>query len=340
MRLVLHAPNIHQGGGLVLLSELITVVPAKSFLILDVRIGIPLDKLKAFDVYFVKPTIWSRFKAEWKLKFTAGKSDKVLCFGNLPPLFSLKADVTLFLQNRFTIDNSVFLKGFSRRIRARITLERGWFLLRKKNVERFIVQSKSMQKIVRSVLGCDAKVLPFPKHISSVSQDVVSDNIKEIDFVYIATGEPYKNHEKLILAWVELAGCGIFPSLYLTVNKNTHPSLCSWIEEISLKHNLKLTNLGFVPREEILSLYQKATALIFPSLVESFGLPLVEADQLGLPIIASELDYVRDVVCPKETFNPESTISIVRAVRRFLCRPEPATPLLAAEEFIAKAISD
>lgn len=340
MRLVLHAPNIHQGGGLVLLSELIPAIPDKSFLVLDARLRISLDKLKNFDIYFVKPTIWGRFKAECKLKLITNNSDKVLCFGNLPPLFSLKADVTLFLQNRLTIDNRIFLKGFGRRVCARITLERCWFWLRQKNVKQFIVQSKSMQKIVRSVLNCEAKILPFPNSLSSVPEKDTLDNIKEVDFVYIATGEPYKNHEKLILAWVELGRCGIFPSLCLTVNRNTHPSLCDWIEEISLKHQLKITNLGSIPRLEVLSLYRKTKALIFPSLVESFGLPLVEAGQLGLPIIASELDFVRDVVSPKETFDPNSVVSIARAVRRFLCRSESAIPLLTSEEFIAQAILD
>jgi glycosyltransferase involved in cell wall biosynthesis len=339
MRLVLHAPNIHQGGGLVLLSELIPAIPDKSFLILDARLRIPLDSLKKFDIYIVKPTIWGRFKAECKLKLIAGNSDRVLCFGNLPPLFSLRADATLFLQNRLTIDKRYSLKGFGRRIFARITLERCWFWLRQKNVKQFVVQSKSMQKIVRSVLNCEAKILPFPNSLSSAPEKEIPGNIKEVDFAYIATGEPYKNHKKLILAWVELSSHGIYPSLCLTVNRNTHPSLCDWIEEISLKYQLKLTNLGSIPRLEVLSLYRKTKALIFPSLVESFGLPLVEASQLGLPIIASELDFVRDVVCPKETFDPNSVVSITRAVRRFLCKSEPSIPLLTAEEFIANTIS-
>ena len=61
-----------------------------------------------------------------------------------------------------------------------------------------------------------------------------------------------------------------------------------------------------------------ADTMIFLSLVESFGLPLIEASKLPLHIVASELDYVRDVCVPKENFNPKSSNSIAVAVRRFL----------------------
>ena len=97
-------------------------------------------------------------------------------------------------------------------------------------------------------------------------------------------------------------------------------------------------NLGKVPSADIPALYKSSSALIFPSKVESFGLPLIEATQMGLPVLASELDYVRDVIEPVETFNPESPVSIARAVRRFLKNPDPITPAGTAEEFLAEVL--
>jgi glycosyltransferase involved in cell wall biosynthesis len=70
------------------------------------------------------------------------------------------------------------------------------------------------------------------------------------------------------------------------------------------------------PSGEISGLDAQAKALIFPSLFESFGLPLLEAAKAGLPILASERDYVRDVVKPVASFDPESALSIARAVLR------------------------
>jgi len=65
-------------------------------------------------------------------------------------------------------------------------------------------------------------------------------------------------------------------------------------------------------------------------------LPLVEAAACGLPVVAAELDYVRDVVTPLETFDPESPLSIARAVRRFLGCPETPEPVMTASEFVER----
>ena len=71
------------------------------------------------------------------------------------------------------------------------------------------------------------------------------------------------------------------------------------------------------------------------SFVESFGMPLIEAKQLGLAIVAAELDYVRDVVTPIETFNPNSSVSIFLSVLRYLGEPSPLVELKSPHEFIS-----
>jgi hypothetical protein len=45
---------------------------------------------------------------------------------------------------------------------------------------------------------------------------------------------------------------------------------------------------------------------------------LAEAVQAKIPVIASELDFVRDILDPVETFDPHSSVSIYRAILRFL----------------------
>jgi glycosyltransferase involved in cell wall biosynthesis len=81
-------------------------------------------------------------------------------------------------------------------------------------------------------------------------------------------------------------------------------------------------------------MYNQVGALIYPSTFESFGLPLIEARQAGLPVLASELDYVRDILDPEQVFDPESAISIARAVKRFIAIDEPPLSLQDAAGFI------
>ena len=65
-----------------------------------------------------------------------------------------------------------------------------------------------------------------------------------------------------------------------------------------------------------------------------------KAHAAGLPIVAAERDYVRDVVAPAQTFDPESPLSIARAIRRLLGTPEVPAPPLTPAEFMHRVITD
>lgn len=119
-----------------------------------------------------------------------------------------------------------------------------------------------------------------------------------------------------------LAKDGLRPSLALTLDPNSARPLMTWIESMSAQHGLDIKNLGILNSEQICELYGSAKAMVYPSCFESFGLPLIEAAYFNLPILAPELDYVRDVCIPVETFDPNSAVSISRAVRRFLGKPD------------------
>ena len=53
-------------------------------------------------------------------------------------------------------------------------------------------------------------------------------------------------------------------------------------------------NIYFDNHDDLLEMYPKSRALIFPSNYESFGIPLIEAKNFNLPILAGELDYIRE----------------------------------------------
>ena len=53
---------------------------------------------------------------------------------------------------------------------------------------------------------------------------------------------------------------------------------------------------GTMPFEQLLGYYKGCDALLYPSYIESFGLPLLEAAGAGIPIIAADLPYAHDVV--------------------------------------------
>jgi glycosyltransferase involved in cell wall biosynthesis len=338
-RRFIHAVNIHQGGGRSLLNALLKSVEGHIFLLVDERMPLFDEMSKNVIIKRVKPSIKQRLLAEKWLYNEVLDDDLVLCFGNLPPLFKLRGYVTVFLQNRYLAED-VSLNQFPLRIRVRILIERFWLFNRLMNVDEFVVQTITMKRLMDAKLkeAVTVRELPFIENSSYYLRclprlDKSKNN--DFDFIYVASGEPHKNHSNLIKAWCLLAEDGLFPSLCLTLDSILFSELCRFVDAKRIQHRLKIFNLGNLPHHEVLELYSKSGAAIYPSKFESLGLPLVEARQMGLPVLASELDYVRDVLDPEQVFDPDSPMSIARAVKRFMGEEEKPLPLLNASHFLA-----
>lgn len=120
---------------------------------------------------------------------------------------------------------------------------------------------------------------------------------------YPAAAYPHKNHV-VLEQWAKTeAASERVESLHFTVSGP--PKLVTGL----------INYLGSLLPEQIIELYSATDALIFPSLEESFGLPLVEAMFLGLPILCSDRPYSR-ALCGEEAiyFDPESVESVQGAV--------------------------
>ncbi|MCF8077811.1 MAG: glycosyltransferase [Desulfobacterales bacterium] len=338
MNLIVHAPNIHTGGGRTLLIALLATLnnSLRGYLLLDERLRCDIPIPDSFIVYRIAPSIKGRASAELLLKNLSSNENKVLCFGNLPPLLPIKGRVSVFFQNRYLVED-VSLAGFGAAERLRILVERLWLFSRRKMADQYIVQTTSIQRLLRERFSIQAIVrafMPRPHHYQRSYQNKDRKEHAEYDFIYVASGEPHKNHAGLIKAWSHLACEGVRPKLAITVNKDKYGKLCHWIEKEVTKNNLKITNLEEIGQKELLELYRRCGALIYPSLLETIGLPLIEARVAGIAIIAAELDYVRDFVDPEYTFNPTSFISIARAVKRYMGFPEQSLHIMDATTFI------
>jgi glycosyltransferase involved in cell wall biosynthesis len=345
----LHAINVHQGGGRTLLNALLKALPdslkalpdsVEAHVSLDSRMQLPEGMPESIRIKRVTPSVIERLKAERWLADIVCSGDVVLCFGNLPPLFKLRGRVVVFVQNRYLIDG-VCLDDLKLRDKVRLRIERLWLSARIGNVDEFIVQTPEMKRLLTAHTqgnkSASIKVVPFVAepngYARSLAQHVMLKT-ENCDFLYVATGGAHKNHRRLIEAWCLLAKEGVFPSLRLTLDESQNQDLCLDIEEMRQEYGLKIWNEGALSHSEVLSLYNSIDALIYPSTFESFGLPLIEARQAGLRVLAPEMDYVRDVLDPEQTFDPQSPVSIARAVKRFLGVAEYPLPLIDAREFI------
>ena len=327
MTLIIHAPNVHQGGGRALLVPLLEAAARSPCIaILDSRLARSETLPPDLTVIRVSPTLVGRLRGEWRLKKLAKAGDMVLCFGNLPPLFQISGHVRVFLQNRYLFGRRDFA-SFGLRAHLRLLVERYWLYFRLKNTIQVYVQTPAVARELEAETGVRARVLPFLPVVTPLEPRCA---FTRFDFIYVATGEPHKNHRNLVEAWKLLAKDGLHPSLCLTLDQDKDRQLLDWVEVQVHADCLRIENVGLRSRADIDQHYLESGALIYPSTLESFGLPLLEGAAAELPILASELDYVRDVCVPVQTFDPGSPVSIARAVKRHLglkeSPPQPLSP--------------
>ncbi|WP_158241760.1 glycosyltransferase family 4 protein [Tabrizicola sp. TH137] len=328
---VLHAPNVHGGGGRALLLPLLEALKPPATVLLDTRLS-PLPALHpGVRVLRFPPTLAGRLRAEIALRRLAVPENDILCFGNLPPLLArAEANTTVFLQNRYLLPPSP-LDGLPLRTKARLVIERIW-LRSRRGAARLMVQSETMAAAARHAFGQTAEVCPFTAGIPAPSERAAQ---KTIDFLYVASGEAHKNHATLLAAWEGLAKDGLTPTLGLTLAPPDQARLQHALEKARAA-GARIALLPPRSPDEMPALYAAAHAVIYPSLFESFGLPLIEAQAAGLPILAAERDYVRDLVDPDQSFDPTSHRSIARAVRRHLGQPAPRPVILDASGLLAR----
>ena len=319
--LILFAPGVHTGGGFVLIKNIIKYLK-NSLIFVDERLKLDNNNKSNTKVHIFH-SLLGRLIAEFKLliAYKKNKNNIIFCFHGIPPFFIKKnKNIVVFLQNSLHFEKLNYSE-YPLKTSVRLFFEKLLLRILIYKVGTFIVQTPNMKRLLIEGLlkfkkekWSKIKILPL---VPLKKKNIITKQKKKLDFIYVAEGLPHKNHKRLIEAWVELAKRNITPTLTLTIG-NKYSDIIDYIEKKKKLHNLKIKNLGQISQESLDRQYEKTSTLIYPSYSESFGLPLLEASFYNLPILASELDYVRDVCNPEQTFDPKSHISIANAVKRFL----------------------
>jgi glycosyltransferase involved in cell wall biosynthesis len=136
---------------------------------------------------------------------------------------------------------------------------------------------------------------------------------------YPANTWPHKNHVRLVRAWALLRQrTSVNCPLVLTGKaREGHGSFLAEVEQQGLQQ--EILYLGYVPRQEMPLLYAAASLLIFPSLFEGFGLPVLEAMASGCPVACSNLTTMPEIAGGAALlFDPHSEGEIAEAAQRLI----------------------
>ena len=113
-------------------------------------------------------------------------------------------------------------------------------------------------------------------------------------FLYIGRHDPYKNLHRLIDAFATVPNCCDY-QLWIAGSTDSRytPALQAQANQLGLTDQIKFLN--YVPYDQLPLIINQAIALVFPSLWEGFGLPVLEAMACGTPVITSNLSALPEV---------------------------------------------
>lgn len=133
-------------------------------------------------------------------------------------------------------------------------------------------------------------------HLSKNPEQAQRPTTEQITFFYPASSLFYKNHLLILdaLALLKTKQLNKKPQFAVTLAIGDYPVFDEKVQRLGLSDNVAY--LGVMPYEKVIEHYISADAVLFPSYIETFGLPLAEAGVLGKKIICADLPYSRDVL--------------------------------------------
>jgi len=130
----------------------------------------------------------------------------------------------------------------------------------------------------------------------------------------VSNRKPHKNEARMVAAFGQ---SGLAQAMRLVFTGDSAPQLARCIE----KHHLT-TSVGFVgrvPESRLPPLYRGAEALIFPSLYEGFGLPILESMACGTPVVTANITAMPETAGGAALLvDPTSVDEIANATKRIV----------------------
>ena len=182
-----------------------------------------------------------------------------------------------------------------------------WFEEGKNHLDGYIAISKTVQKTLQDhLISINAQVDPhrlgyfylgadMEKREGQARPDLKNSLSKHDSYIIVSTIEPRKNHQYLIETFNQLWQENIKINLHIV-------GWVGWkVESLiqDIKNHPEFNKQLFLWNDlddgELIYCYKNSKALVFPSYVEGFGLPIIEAQYYQLPVFASDIPVHREV---------------------------------------------
>lgn len=178
----------------------------------------------------------------------------------------------------------------------------------KSEIEKYFPQYSHKVQVVYCGVNSDKF---YPVEDKSVVEKVKKSlDIEGEYFLYLGTIEPRKNLERLIEAYsLLLKKDENVPRLVMAGGKGwLNSNIYQKVVELKLEKYVQFTK--YIPDEDLCPLINGATAFVFPSIYEGFGMPPLEAMACGVPVVCSKEaslpEVVGDCAVMIDAYDPQS----------------------------------
>lgn len=168
--------------------------------------------------------------------------------------------------------------------------------------------------------GCDERFVPASDRYGALARARSAiDGLGENFVVYNAAIDPRKNLDRLIEAWSTLPEAArnrwqlVLACRAEPLQRNHYLVMA---ERLGLAGQVLMP--GYLPDPVLVAAYQSADLVVFPSLYEGYGLPVIEAMACGAPVIAADNSSLREIVHPDARFDATDSASMASAITRAL----------------------
>ena len=196
-----------------------------------------------------------------------------------------------------------------------------------RRADRVVTISQSSVREIATAFGIDKKkiLVAYPGvGPGNLTEHLARNGGNKTDSLILAVGtlNRHKNYSRLVEAFALLQDSGA----RLTIVGRDDGGIGAELSRLAVSLGVaeRLTITGRIPAERLSNLYQTATVVVFPSLYEGFGIPVLEAMAAGIPVVCSDIPVLREVAGETAAayFNAEDPAGIASAVTDVTNNPE------------------
>ena len=170
----------------------------------------------------------------------------------------------------------------------------------------------------------------YPRSPEEIARVVARYRLRRPYFLHVGAAAYHKNTANVLRAFDLLRRAGAGHALYVAGKWTPRALAAVEAQHPGLVSGGHVRVLGFVPDDDLPALYGGATALVYPSLLEGFGLPVLEAMRCATPVLTSNTSSLPEVGGEAALYvDPHSVEEIAAGLRRLAGEPALRSDLVA-----------